>query len=463
MRRGGSAPRVRRGPAAARGVRLLGTAVLAALLLAGCDDDAPQQAPPGGDPPGEPAPEGESAAVDPAAVGVTAEPCPDAIDEERGCIHLGSLVDRGEDRASAASDQQLEAQRDFWQRVNEGGGVGGHEIHLDDHVRDVTDDGQEQLDAFEEVVADVLAFALLPGDATSETLADELVAQQVAGVVPGWWSGWHADAYRRSLLLPADYSRCRAVAAGLDWYAEEVEQPLSVLGIAPAGRVADDVAGGGSAWVEAADAAWLGVTEVGRVGEGDQQDAAVQAVIEASPDVVILGAGPQETGEVVRKAAAQGYQGTFLGLVDTWDPELLDAPEREQALVALYRHVGPWEEVASDAGVHAEEVLDARGDEAQLTSSYLTGWLSSYPLLAVLQAAAEQGELSRDGLVGVLEERMLDGEGALSGHDPGSAEPGRVVLSTPDAQATWGLRADTVAGAGPGTQQLDHPEACAPS
>lgn len=441
-----------------RAARLLGIAGLVLVALTACEDGS---APPADDDTSEQAPPDRPAEADGGAgakaPGVSSDPCPDAVDEELGCLRLGSLVDRGDAPADEHADELLAGQRDFWHRVNESGGVAGHEVRVAGHVRDVTDDADEQVAAAEELLDEVLAFALLPGDVTTVDLVETLDGHGAVGVLPGWWSGWHVEEHRDTLLLPADHSRCLAVTMGLDWYAEEVGQPLAVQGIAPEGRVADDVAGGAEAWAEALDARWLGVTGSGAGDEDDRQDAAVQAVLEASPDVVVVGTGPAETGELVRKAAARGFQGTFLGLVDSWDPALLDAPEQAQALQALYRHVGPWGEMLPREGAHA--AMRRARDDQPLSPGYLTGWLSSYPLLAALRTGAEQDELTREGLRGALADLRVDYEDAL----PEGGSTVRALVSTPDAQAAWGLHGQVVTEGGPGTAQLDHPADCEPS
>ena len=465
-RRGGRdlAPSARRWPTSGRRLAVPGT-VLALVLLAGCDHDPPPDdvdTDAGTDVADPEETEDESRTAAPVSgrddAGVSDEACPDALDDELGCIHLGSLVDRSGDPSSTYSDELLEGQRGFWARVNDDGGVGGHEIQLDDHVRDVTDDADEQVAAAEELLDEVLAFATMPGDATSEELVDALRRDGAVGAMPGWWSGWHAEEHHQAILLPADHSHCLAAAAGLDWYAAAIEAPVSVLGIAPAGRRADDIEDGAAAWAQATDADWLGLTETATLAEGDLQDAAVQAIREQTPAVVVLGTAPPETAELVSKAAAHGFEGTFLGVVGTWDPGLLDDAEQAQALQALYLHVGPWDDLqATPVGA---AITEARGDQA-LSAGYLDGWLSSYPLLAALQAAADRDELTRSGLQAALDGLEVDDEGALpSSEVVGVPEP-RVVISAPDRESAWGLSSAGLGVHGVDAERFDHPADCA--
>jgi hypothetical protein len=460
-RRGGrdQAPSIRRWPTIGR--RLAPETVLVLVLLTGCDDGTPpdEAGPDTADPDGT-EDESQPVASDPDRdeAGVSDEACPDALDDELGCIHLGSLVDRSDDPSSSRSDELLEGQRDFWARVNADGGVGGHEIHLADHVRDVTGEADEQVAAAEELLEEVLAFATLPGDATSEELVDTLRRDTAVGALPGWWSGWHAEEHDEVVLPPAEHSACLGAAVGLDWYAAAIEAPVSVLGIAAEGRRAEDVEAGASMWAQATGADWLGLTETATLAEGDLQDAAVQAIREQAPDVVVLGTAPPETAELVGKAAAHGFEGTFLGVVNTWDPGLLDDAEQAQVLQALYLHVGPWDDLAPTPVGAA--ITEARGEQP-LSAGYLDGWLSSYSLLAALQAAADQDELTRSGVQAALDGLEVDHQGALpSSEVVGVPEP-RAVISAPDRESAWGLSSAGLGIHGIDAERFDHPADCA--
>jgi hypothetical protein len=424
------------------------------LLLAGCDEEPPA---PDEDASGQaPVADGDAPGIDHADTGVLDEACPDAIDDELGCIRLGSLVDRGDDPSSSYSDELLEGQRDFWARVNGDGGVGGHEIHLDGHVRDVTDDADDQVAAAEELLEEVLAFATVPGDITSQDLVDVLRANEAIAAMPGWWSGWRAEEHAEVVLPPAEHSACLGAATGLDWYAATIDAPVSVLGVAPAGRRAEDVVAAAATWAQATGADWLGLTETATLAEGDLQDTAVQTIREQSPDVVVLGTAPPETGELVGKAAAHGYEGTFLGLVGSWDPALLDDAEQAQALQALYLHAGPWDDLGQTSVGTA--IAEARGDQP-LTAGYLDGWLSSYPLLAALRVAADSDELTRSGLRAVLEGLEVDHEGALPSSEAVSASGPRAAISAPDQESPSGLSSADL-----GVHSIDwfdHPADCA--
>ena len=55
-------------------------------------------------------------------VGVTSDPCPDAVNEDNGCIYLGTLSDLTVGPFAAAGPTIVDGQKAFWDRVNEDGG-----------------------------------------------------------------------------------------------------------------------------------------------------------------------------------------------------------------------------------------------------------------------------------------------------------------------------------------------------
>src|SRR5690606_1969115 len=68
--------------------------------------------------------------------GVTEDPCPEAVNPDNGCIYLGTLSDLTVGPFSPLAPAIVEAQKAFWKRVNENGGIGGYDIDVTTYVRD---------------------------------------------------------------------------------------------------------------------------------------------------------------------------------------------------------------------------------------------------------------------------------------------------------------------------------------
>ena len=99
----------------------------------------------------------EGAKVD---FGVTNEPCPQAIDTSKGCIYLGTISDLTEGPFKVLAVPITEAQKAFWRRVNEQGGIGGYEVDVTTYVKDNKYNPQVHNQVYQEIKPKILALAL---------------------------------------------------------------------------------------------------------------------------------------------------------------------------------------------------------------------------------------------------------------------------------------------------------------
>ena len=91
--------------------------------------------------------------------GVTNEPCPQAIDGSKGCIYLGTISDLTEGPFKALAVPITDAQKAFWKRVNEQGGIGGYEIDVTTYVKDNKYNPQIHNQVYQEIKPNILALA----------------------------------------------------------------------------------------------------------------------------------------------------------------------------------------------------------------------------------------------------------------------------------------------------------------
>lgn len=409
---------------------LVALVVLAALVVTACQG--------AGDEPGT---ADDEVATD---VGVTDEPCPGAATSERGCLYLGVLSDLTGPLASLGV-AATEGQRAFWGRVNERGGVAGYDVDIDTYTRDTGSDPDQHRVAYGQVERSVLALAQSLGTETTAAIASDLDADDVVAATVSWWSGWGAAGDGRDLVLSTGASSCLATAVGLEQVVAEGEPAGSVLVVGYPGREATDAARVAETWAEGRGARWLGYVETAPGEVVGDQAAVLERLVETEPDVVVLAAGPLETPELVGGAVAAGFDGRVLGLVPTWLPGVLDSPYGD-ALADRYLHLGPW--IGGDGDSAAHEAMRTEV-EGELTDGFVTGWITSYPLLAALEAAAGAGDLTRAGVRAALGGGLaVDHEGALPPASVGDGEPPvdeqPVVVSAPDPDHPSGLAAREV-------------------
>ena len=341
-------------------------------------------------------------------VGVTEEACPEAVNPDNGCIYLGVLSDLTEGPFAALAVPITEAQKAFWQKVNEDGGIGGqYDVDIDTYTRDNKYNPEIHNQLYQEIKPEILAIAQTLGSPTTAAILDDMKQNNVVGAPASWTSLWEFE----DVILESGNPYCVESMNGLDWLTQEQGTTVdSVMAVAYPGDYGEDGAAGAKIWAEENGADFTFVEQI-PAGAGGTVDGAVQAIASQNPDVVVVTTAPTELAQIVGGAAAQGYTGRFLGNGPSWNPALLQTPAAD-ALMGLYHLAGPWPSFSADTPAH-QAMREALGD-VQGNDGFTSGWMWSYPLLAALQAAYESGDLTRQGLVDAVSQlESVDYEGAL--------------------------------------------------
>ena len=167
---------------------------------------------------------------------------------------------------------------------------------------------------------------------------------------------------------------------------------------------------------------------------------------------------------IVGGTAAQGFKGTFVGSSPTWNPALLKSPAAP-ALEALYFQAGPWGPFGTDTPGH-EAMRTALGDVTP-NDGYTAGWVWSYPLLAALKKADEDGGITRENLVKAANELtevdyegMLPAEAGATKGEPAEVAYRASVISKVDQGAPTGVSVEQELTAGPTAEGYDFSEPC---
>ncbi len=396
--------------------------------------------------------------------GVTEDPCPDAVNPDNGCIYLGVLSDLSEGPFAGLAVPLTNAQEDFFRRVNEEGGIGGYDVDVSTYTRDTRYDPQPHSAAYREIEPSILALAQTLGTPTTQAVLRDMDDDDVIGVPMSWWSGWDFRDETRGLILPSGYSYCMESMISLDWHVEEHGEPSSVVAVGYPGDYGGDAAAGARLWAQANDVEFLGFVETAPNPVVGSQDAAIGQVVASGADAVVIAVGPAETAEIVGGSAADDFTGVFLGSLPTWNPALMDTPAA-QALQDLYFHVIPWENlVEGDSDAH-HAMREALGDGLSETNDgYSAGWIMSYPIKAALEAAAADGELTREGVRAAVDGLTVDFEGALPertfGVEANELVLREAVIAAPDPDSEWNESTVATGVSGPTAQAFDYTEPC---
>lgn len=376
------------------------------------------------------------------AEGVTAEPCPEAVNPDNGCIYLGLISDLTQGPFAPLGGPITDAQVAFWNRVSEQGGIGGEfDVDAETYIRDNLYNPETQNQVYQEIKPNILALGQTLGSPTTQAIIGDLEASDIVAAPGSWTSANEFD----DVIVESGNSYCVESSNALDYFAEQNGMPSSVVAVGYPGDYGEDGAAGAKLWADANGVDFTFVEQV-PVSVGGTVDGAVSQIVTTTPDVVILTVAPGETAPIVGGAAAQGYTGRFIGNSPSWNPALLDSPAAE-ALTALYWQAGPWGpwDTESDGHNAMREALAAEGVETG-NDGYTSGWAWSYPLLAALEAAHESGDLTRAGVraaVGSLDavdyEGMLPAEAGNFTGDPADQFFRQTVISEVNAEADSGV------------------------
>ena len=396
-------------------------------------------------------------------LGITEEPCPEEVNPDNGCIYLGILSDLSEGPFAPLGVEIVAGQEDFWERVNQDGGIAGQfDVNVTEYTRDTLYDPQTHSSEYRSIEPDILALAQTLGTPPTEAILPDMDIDNVVGHPAGWWSGQQFSDQDQGLILDSGYSYCMEAQVGLDYVADEVADFDSVFVVGFPGDYGGDFNAGAEAWAEATGAEHLGFAETGTNALVGNQDAAVGAVLESGADVVGLAVGPAEAAEIVGGAVAEGFEGQFIGSVPTWNPGIMDSPAAP-ALEAAFLHIGPWEPFDGGSDAHAA-MQDAMGGEMPANDGYTFGWIWSYPLLSVLENAAANGDLTREGVRAAAGETVVDYEGALPDRDysldGGEGAPRVAVVSRPNSEVDTQLEVLARDVTGETAEAFDYSEPC---
>ncbi|MBY5161976.1 ABC transporter substrate-binding protein [Salsipaludibacter albus] len=388
--------------------------------------------------------------------GVTAEPCPDG-NPDRGCIYLGIISDLTVGPFAPLGAPITEADEAFWTWVNDNGGIGeAYDVNVTEYTRDSEYNPQVHAEAYEEIRGEVLAIAQSLG--TSQTLS-VIEAMDTDNMVAGpmtWWSGWNYN----DLILQSGSSYCAQGMNGIDYVADEVS---SVAIVKFPGDYGEDWAAGVRLGAEAAGVEVLGedIEQVPISAGGDVAAAVGElAGMDPAPDAIFMATGPSELGEIAGGLAQQGYQGRYVGSNPTYNGALLDSPVGP-VLEASYVVMGAFEAYNGESVAH-DNLRAAIPEPANDGATY--GWMMSYPLLSVLEAAYESGDLTPEGVRAAAGSATVDYEGALPELDLSAEGADQQVrqssISAPDPEGVTGLTTLEVDFTGPTAEEYPFDEPC---
>ena len=142
------------------------------------------------------------------------------------------------------------------------------------------------------------------------------------------------------------------------------------------------------------------------------QTAIISQIVESNPDAVWATINPTTLGAIMGGAVSQGYQGIWSGNSPTYSFKLLGtdlAPLLDQYYIAS-TYIVTWGSDVPGMQEVVDEMTAARPD-LPVSDVYILGWTEGEITRAVLEKAAENGDMTRAGIVAAASEVEVDFNG----------------------------------------------------
>jgi ABC-type branched-subunit amino acid transport system substrate-binding protein len=285
----------------------------------------------------------------------------------------------------------------YFDERNADGGICGRQVELE--VRDHGYDVQKATSQFTELEPDVLGFVQLLGSPMVAALSPQ-IASNNAITLPATWS---TDWLGKDGLVVTGSSYPNDVVNGLSYLVDEglVTEGDTVGHVYFEGDYGSNSVTGSE---YAAGELGLEVEAVAVEPTATDLTAQVNQLADAGVEAILLSAGPRQTASVAGVASASGLDVPLLANGPGFDPALLDTPVGDALTENLYV-VTSYEPFAGESET-AQQIAESYDGEAAPTIFVNYGYASASVLGQALDAACENGDLTRAGVEEAL--RGLD-------------------------------------------------------
>ena len=399
--------------------------VVAAAGTAGAGTDTTE---PSGTEPAGTAPAG----TEPAGSAAPAPSFPAEIATDIGVtedtITVGMLADLSGAFAPLVSEI-VEAQTVYWDAVNRDGGIAGRQVEL--LIEDNAYDVPTQLEKYEVIRDNVAIISQSTGSPHSAAIAADLVEDNLVAIPLSWYSGWPDPDFGQN-LLESYTTYCVESMNGIEWLHNNREVQTVALISFPGEYGGDGDAGARMAIEELGleivyDGAGQ-VTPPSADNPNPDLSGVVQQVVESDADLVWATINPATLATIMAGAIGQGYDGLWSGNSPTYSFKLLGtelAPLLDQYYIAS-TYIALWGADVPGMPEVVEEMTAAR-PELVASDVYILGWTEAQITHAILEQAAMNGDMTREGIVAAANEVSVD-FGGLAPAQTWAGEPNDFIV-----------------------------------
>jgi ABC-type branched-subunit amino acid transport system substrate-binding protein len=379
------------------------------------------------------------------------------INAEDKVITLGTITDLSGPFAPVGEPFDA-GQRAFWAQVNEEGGLpDGWTVEFltaEDSAYDVPTHAQ----AFNRIKGNIAALSQSLGTAHTNGILRDATSDNILVGPASLGSNWIWD----EAAIQVGTSYCAEAMNVVDFAVEQGAESIAVVHVP--GDYGDDAMVGARIAAEGHGIDFTAI-ETGLVNAGDDQTAAIRALVQAEPDMVFVATTPLELANVIGGYFAQGQQAQFIGSIPTWNAALLQNEALAQVLEGAYMQATSFPTWDADTPGQAK-MREAAGEQPP-NDWFSLGFSSGYILKAILEDAIANDNVTREGiyeaaqsLTGVDSEGTLpEGSGNYAG-DPNEQAVRVTQLNAVDTDASSGMTVRVPAFTGPSAEAYEFTDPC---
>ncbi|ANH37635.1 hypothetical protein I601_1193 [Nocardioides dokdonensis FR1436] len=282
--------------------------------------------------------------------------------------------------------------------LNENGGIDGRQVEL--VVKDTQFNPQRAVQEYRKIEDDVLGIVTTVGEGITAAVVPEMDKDNVFS-----WPGTYSQSYLESEHPPISTPYIYEALGGIDYMVSDLDAAGKTLsnfnlesGInedySRAVEIGAEVYG-----VEAGSSIAKPSTETDYTG-------AVQTLSGGDPDFMLVGTAPAQAASFIGTGYSQGLRVPTMISSVGYSPTVL-ATKTGSVLKEVAYVTSPWAAWNSDEQGQ-QELVEAFGPDEEPDVQIQVGWVMAKGLTDLIAMAAEEGDLTREGIKDALSTATLD-------------------------------------------------------
>ncbi|MEW6476825.1 MAG: ABC transporter substrate-binding protein [Actinomycetota bacterium] len=319
-------------------------------------------------------------------------------------IRVGLLADLSGPFSVLVKDIVL-AQQVYWDKVNKAGGIAGRQVKLNiqDNKYDVATHRQLFQSMKGQDANGVLILSQSTGSPQTAAIKAELEAEDIIAIPLSWYSGWADPTFGKN-VFEAYTTYCFEAMNAVEYMKDELKAKKVAVVTLP-NEAGHDSAAGAKYAIEKAGLtlAYDGdgkVTPPSPTTPNPDNSGAVSAIASSGADVVWTLVNPATQAQLMGQAAAKGFKGKWVGATPSYNPALLKGDVKNLIDSSFYLSAYTVQ-LGTDVPGMSEMVdaIKAYDAKALASDAYVYGWTEAQVTEAILRKAADNKDLTREGVV----------------------------------------------------------------